>query len=226
MTSLSVARDRSMGTGHGAGPQRASHPRGPSSTNVTPSPSGTALTTLWNNVSFLLCGSGLCRCRRLRGPLGEVNVARFLVRLSLAGLLLCLGALVSLPGLAAAYPGINISSRGKGCTLPNVYFCLFYSPGGMTRTPPSASYGRDYNVPDITSDFFGDPGSAGYGAPVRHDAASMSDQSPTCHVTTWVDTTYFGPDNWLTVGRAGTLSSTANFPLRNGEASIDADTCS
>ena len=102
-------------------------------------------------------------------------------------------------------------------TSSSYYYCLWYSPNGANAGWGSTSL----STPTISGTFFLGSG-AGKGAPVRNDAASMSNGTGNCHVTTWVYPNYQGAFNWLDATWGGNLTSN----LRNNEASINVNNCS
>jgi len=103
------------------------------------------------------------------------------------------------------------------CSTSSPYlYCLWYSPGGANAGWGSTATG----TPTISGTFFLGSGQ-GEGAPVRNNAASMSNGTGTCHVTTWVYPNYTGSFNWLDGTWGGILTSN----LRNNEASININNC-
>lgn len=126
-------------------------------------------------------------------------------------------------GAANAYTGWNVNGWTPSTTcLDSVYlYCLWYHAGDGTG---GAGWGSTaMNTSTISGTFFiGGSGASGYGQPVRNDAASMSNGTYTCNVTTWVYPGYTGDWNWLSPAYGGNLNSA----LVNNEASISANNCS
>jgi Peptidase inhibitor family I36 len=145
-------------------------------------------------------------------------------RLSIRGITagLAMAAMASLGvGLAAGPASASGNIDGwhpTGCHNYGEYYCLWYSPYGE-----GAGWGSSASSTDIISATFGNiSGGAGQGQPVRNNAASMSNGTLHCHVTTWVDPHEQGAYNWLDADWGGNLTS----QLRNNEASININTCS
>ena len=116
----------------------------------------------------------------------------------------------------------NISSWTPGSTCSNAghQFCLWYAQGQGTG---GAGWGSSGSVSTISGTFtIGGSGAAGYGQAVRNNAASMTNVTTNCNVTTWYSPGYTGAFNWLSPDKGGNLTSN----LRNDEASISANNCS
>ena len=109
---------------------------------------------------------------------------------------------------------------GTTCSAAGHQFCLWYAQGQGTG---GAGWGSSGSVGTISGTFtIGGSGAAGYGQAVRNNAASMTNVTTNCNVTTWYSPNYTGPYNWLSPDTGGNLTST----LHNNEASISANTCS
>lgn len=93
-------------------------------------------------------------------------------------------------------------------------YCLWFSPGMINGVWGT----KNQNTGTITANF-----TQGDGA-VRNNAASMANNTSNCNVTTWVSPNFVGDFNWLHRGDGGNLTS-GSIPLRNNEASINANTC-
>lgn len=136
-----------------------------------------------------------------------------------------IGATMAFGAAAAmASPSTNIddsgwpSSASNSCAAQLSYtadMCLWYGQNGGNPIWGTSGTG----VSTLSGDFFGSS------TLVRNDAASMYDFFVSCHVATWVDTGYVGPANYLLALNGGNLTSNPTFPLRNNEASIQANTC-
>lgn len=124
-------------------------------------------------------------------------------------------------GLAAspASASGNIDQwQAYGCHSYGDYYCLWYSQYGQ-----GAGWGSNAAQTSVISSTFGNiGGGAGQGQPVRNNAASMSNGTLHCHVTTWVYPQEQGAYNWLDAEWGGNLTS----ELRNNEASININNCS
>ena len=118
-----------------------------------------------------------------------------------------------------AYTGTNISYEyegNSGCANANWKYCLYYQ-----QNLGGAYWGTNQQTFKTIIATYPDDGLAGQGKPVRNDAASMANNTPNCHVTTWVYPNYVGDFNWLLPTYWGNLTST----LHNNEASISYNTC-
>lgn len=129
---------------------------------------------------------------------------------------------VGLSAGAANATGWNINgwTPSSACLNSPYLYCLWYHAGQGTG---GAGWGSTaLNTGTISGTFFiGGSGAAGYGKPVRNDAASMSNGTTNCNVTTWVYPNYTGNYNWLSPAYGGNL----NYALVNNEASISANNC-
>jgi hypothetical protein len=124
------------------------------------------------------------------------------------------------PGIGSSSTNIDSWKPGSTCSSAGHQFCLWYGQGDGTG---GAGWGSSGDVGTITGTFtIGGSGAAGYGQAVRNNAASMTDATSNCNVTTWYSPNSTGPFNWLKPDEAGNLTS----GLRNNEASISANSCS
>ena len=130
------------------------------------------------------------------------------------------------PAMADTHPapasatGTNISAgeitNSSPCRLRGWQYCLYYQ-----QNLGGAYWGTNQQTFKTIIATYPDDGLAGQGKPVRNDAASMANNTPNCHVTTWVYPNYVGDFNWLLPTYWGNLTST----LHNNEASISYNTC-
>ena len=124
------------------------------------------------------------------------------------------------PDSNSASTKINAWVPGSTCSSAGHQFCLWYAQGKGTG---GAGWGSSGSVGTISGTFtIGGSGAAGYGQAVRNNAASMTNATTNCNVTTWYSPNYTGAFNWLSPDEGGNLTSN----LRNNEASISANNCS
>ncbi len=129
---------------------------------------------------------------------------------------------VGLAAPANAATGSNIDQWTPTSTCLNspYLYCLWFGQGNGTGGAGWGSTAMDTST--ISGTFFiGCPGKSGCGQSVRNNAASMSNGTINCNVTTWVSPRSGGDWNWLDPSWGGNLTSS----LRNNEASISANNC-
>lgn len=142
----------------------------------------------------------------------------------LAILAVLLTVIVGVAAPANAGTGTNIDgwNPSSACLNSSYLYCLWFHPGQHTG---GAGWGSTaMSTSPITGTFFiGCPGQAGCGQAVRNNAASMSNGTTFCNVTTWVSPNpgNMGDWNWLDPSWGGDLTPS----LRNNEAVISANNC-
>lgn len=141
--------------------------------------------------------------------------------LTAAAALAATGIAFAAPANAATGSNIDQWTPSTSCLNSPYLYCLWYHQGQGTG---GAGWGstNTYTATISGTFFIGGSGAAGYGQPVRNNAASMSNGTVSCNVTTWVSPGRGGDWNWLSPSYGGNLTP----GLHNNEASIDANNCS